>query len=115
MRGCGDAGMRNCRVIPSERSESRDLHLRNASIDWSGYGSSSLRCCSNRVVLRLRVVDDYRGRALLGDELERRRQLHPERLFRRQQLEELRVILEIGARAVSPRVALPTTARNAEL
>ena len=40
---------------------------------------------------------------------------HPERLFRRQQLEELRVILEIGARAVAPRVALPTTARNAEL
>ena len=33
MRGCGDAGMRGCgttAVIPSERSESRDLHLRIA-------------------------------------------------------------------------------------
>src|SRR6476661_64920 len=115
MRGCGDAGLRNCRVIPSERSESRDLHLRNASIDWSGYGSSSLRCRTHGVILGLWVVHDHRGRALLGDELERRRQLHPERLFRRQQLEELRVILEIRARAVAPRVALPTTARNAEL
>ena len=28
MRGCGDAGMRNgASVIPSERSESRDLHV----------------------------------------------------------------------------------------
>ena len=27
MRGCGDAGCGNSAVIPSERSESRDLHL----------------------------------------------------------------------------------------
>jgi hypothetical protein len=27
MRGWGDGGMRNGPVIPSERSESRDLHL----------------------------------------------------------------------------------------
>jgi hypothetical protein len=30
MRGCGDEGMRNGIVIPSERSEPRDLHLRLA-------------------------------------------------------------------------------------
>ena len=39
----------------------------------------------------------------------------PSSLLRRQDLEELRVILEIGARAVAPRVALALTGRHAEV
>ena len=74
-----------------------------------------LCCRAHGVVLRLRMVHDHRRRALLGDELERGRQLHSERLFRRQQLEELRVILEIRTRAVAPRVALAATAGDPEL
>src|SRR5215207_1056766 len=62
------------------------------------------------VVLGLRVVHDDGGGALLGDELIRRRQLHAERLFSRQELEELRVVLEVGAGAVAPRVALAAPA-----
>src|SRR3954463_3491336 len=81
----------------------------------SGDGGTSLRRGAHRVVLRLWGVHDPRRRALLGDELERRRQLHPERFFRGQQPEELRVILEIGAGTVAPRVTLAAAARDAEL
>ena len=47
------------------------------------------------------------GRALLGDELERGRQLHAQGFLGGQELEQLRVVLEVGAGAVAPRVALP--------
>ena len=51
-----------------------------------------------------------------GMQLERAREIHAERLARAgRMLEELRVILEIGTRAVAPRVALALARRNAEL
>src|SRR4051812_33262209 len=52
------------------------------------------------VVLRLRMVDDDRRRALLGDELKGARQLHAELGFGGKQLEDHPVILEIGTGAV---------------
>ena len=61
------------------------------------------------------MVDDDRRRALLGHELERGRQLHPKLALRRQQLEHRRVILEIGARAIAPRIALAASTGDAEL
>ena len=73
------------------------------------------RLAAHGVVLRLRMMDDDRRRALLGNELERARQLHAELAFRRQDLEQLRVILEIGARAVAPRIALALSGGHAEL
>src|SRR5215211_4279657 len=56
------------------------------------------------VVLGLRVMDDHGGGALLGDELVRRCEFHAERLLGGEELEELRVILQVGTRAVPPRV-----------
>src|SRR5688572_9697358 len=77
--------------------------------------SRALRCRAHGVVLGLRMVHDHGGGALLGDQLERRRELHAERLFGGEKLEQLRVILEVGTRAVSPRVPLAASARDAEL
>ena len=50
-----------------------------------------------------------------GIELEGARELHPELALGRQDLEELRVILEIGTRAIAPRVAFALTGRNTEI
>src|SRR4051812_47601677 len=69
---------------------------------------------SDRVVLRLGMMHDDRRRALLRDQLECARQLHPQLALRRENLEQLRVILEVGTCAVAPRVALPLAGRHAE-
>ena len=55
------------------------------------------------------------GRALFGNELICRRELHAERFLGREQREELRVVFQVGTRPVAPRVALPAPARDAEL
>ena len=60
-------------------------------------------------------MDDDRRGALLGNELEGARQLHAELALGRQDLEQLRVILEVRAGAVAPRVALALTGRHAQL
>src|SRR4030088_873121 len=60
-------------------------------------------------------MDEDRRGALLGNELERRRELHAERLLGGEELEELSVILEVGTGAVAPRVALASPTRDAEL
>ena len=61
------------------------------------------------------MVNDDRGRALFGDELEGGRQLHPELPLGGKDLEERHMVLEIRAGAVAPRVALAPPAGNAEL
>ena len=59
-------------------------------------------------------MHENRGRALLRNQLERRRQRHPHFLGW-QQLEELLVVLEIRTCAVAPRIPLASTARNPEV
>src|SRR6478752_4403114 len=73
------------------------------------------RSASHRVVLRLRMMHDDRRRALLGDQLEGARQFHTELAFRRQNLEQLRVVLEVRAGPVTPRVAFALSRRHPEL
>src|SRR5688500_12006700 len=68
--------------------------------------------CTQRVVPGLGMVDDHGGGGLLGKKLESFRQLHAKR-FRGKQLEHDRVIVEIGTRAISPRV--PLTGGNSQL
>src|SRR3954466_16117793 len=77
------------------------------------FGCSIGRGPANGVVLRFRMVNDDRGCRLFGHELECFRQLHPEGFGCRQQLEDRRVVIEIGTSAVAPRVAL--AAGNSEL
>src|SRR6187431_1744496 len=84
-----------------------------AGTRWSD--SRALRCRAHGVVLGLRVMHDHGGGALLRDQLERRGELHAERLLGGEQLEQLRVVLEVRARAVAPRVPLAASARYAEL
>src|SRR5687768_8044619 len=61
------------------------------------------------------MVHDHGGGALLGDELVRRRQLHPERVLGGKEPEQLRMILEVGTRAIAPRVSLAAPRGDAEL
>src|SRR6185436_5868284 len=70
---------------------------------------------AHRVVLRLRVMHDDGGRALLGNKLECAGQLHAELAFCRENPEQLRVILEVWTRTVAPRVAFALAGRNAEI
>src|SRR4051794_22427194 len=96
-------------------ASSAECGMRSAGCGTRRSDSCALRCRAHGVVLGLRVMHDHGGGALLGNELERRRELHAERLLGGKELEQLRVILEIGARAIAPRVPLATSARDAEL
>src|SRR5687768_247117 len=101
----------------------------SATITWSGSSSLAISGLSgngglrsfwlgarirsaHRVVPGLGMVDDHGGGGLLGKKLESFRQLHAKR-FRGKQLEHDRVIVEIGTRAISPRV--PLTGGNSQL
>src|SRR5512145_2501267 len=70
---------------------------------------------AHRVVLGLWMMRDDGDRRLLGHELVRYRELHAERLTRREETEDDLVILEVRAGAVAPGVAFPTIARNAKV
>src|SRR6266567_9225367 len=65
-----------------------------------------IRLSPHRVILRLRMMHDDGRRALLRDELERAGQLHSELALGGQELEHLRVVIQIRTRAIAPRVAL---------
>src|SRR6266550_3283882 len=67
---------------------------------------SSFAAATNCVVLGLWMVDDHGRRRLLGEKLERLGEIHTERFLRGKELEHRGVVVEIGARAISPRVAL---------
>src|SRR4051812_34728563 len=77
--------------------------------------SSRISRASHGVVLRLRMMDDDRRRALLGNQLVSARGRHAELALRGQNLEQLRVVLEVGGRAMAPGVALALTSRHAEV
>src|ERR1043166_3462957 len=61
------------------------------------------------------MMDDDRRGALLRYQLEGGRELHAELALGGHDLEQLRVIFEIGAGAVAPGVALALARRNAEV
>src|SRR5437763_580488 len=67
------------------------------------------------IVLGLWMVHDDRRRALFRHELERARELHAQLALGRKNLEELPVVLQVGAGAVAPRVALALSGGNAKL
>src|SRR5262249_54066782 len=75
---------------------------------------SSRDVAPNGVVLRLRMMDDERRSALLWHELERAGECHSELALGGKNLEELSVGLEVGTRAVTPRVAFALPGRHAE-
>src|SRR4051812_6374262 len=90
--------------------------LRAFARDDTKAGARDDRSCPpHGVVLRLGMMHDDRRGALLRDELERARELHAELALRRQDLEELRVILEIGTGAVAPGIALALSRRDAKI
>src|SRR5512144_2008316 len=110
-------------IAPSNStSASGSTRRASAGEVMSASGETTMRCShagalgggAHGGVLGLRVMHDHGGGALLGDELVRRGQLHAERLLGRQEREQLRVILEVGARAVSPRVPLAAAAGDPE-
>src|SRR6476469_6668479 len=85
------------------------------TMTWSGSSSRAIsgfsgncrlrlgRCIggrtAHRVVLGFGVVDDHRGRRLLGKKLERLGEIHPQRFLRRKKLEHDSVVVEIRTRA----------------
>src|SRR4051812_9820856 len=69
---------------------------------------------AHRVVFRLRVMHDDRRRALFRDQLEGTRQLHAELALRGKDSKQLRVVLQVRAGTVTPRVALALTGGHAE-
>src|SRR5678815_3468390 len=69
----------------------------------------------HEVVRRLRVMHDQRARRRLGHELVRARERHADRGLGREELEELRLVGEIRARAVAERIALAALLLEAQL
>src|SRR5215210_3490282 len=68
---------------------------------------------AHRVVLRFGVMNDHGSCRLLGKQLEGLGEVHPQRLLGGKELEDGGVVVEIGTRAVSPRISL--SAWDAEL
>src|SRR5688500_2773961 len=65
---------------------------------------------SHGIIFRFRVMDDYRCRALLGEQLERFGEIHAQGLLCGKQPEYSSMVIEIGTGAVPPRVALSSAA-----
>src|SRR5690348_11861581 len=76
-------------------SEAKDRLLTHRECGWL---AALRRLTPHGVVLRLRVVHDDCGRALLRQELERARQLHPELTLGGEQPEDRGMIVEVRTR-----------------
>src|SRR5881628_168226 len=94
-------------IAPSKTTTCCGSSSRSTS-GLSGNGLLLRRGTAHCVVLRFRVVDDDRRRRLFGHQLEGLGKIHSQRFLRRQKLEHRSVIVQIGTRAVTPRVALTT-------